>query len=259
MWCLAGLAIPGVVLGVVGVVVGGALGGTVGGGSQGGMSYWLLFSDPSETQQFHPLTGAVSMVGLFFWSAGAGAALLTWLLLRGGGKHGGQKNGSGISSGTRFFGLATLATTYLLLDDAFLLHDHLLPLGLGVAERHVLYSYAAVGLLFVGVNASFLLRNNPGIVIASALLLGASFLIDDHFIKRFTWKPESDFIAYFVEDGCKLLGIALWCTYLLRCAYQHLAPRFAVVAVPDSEAFSTPSLTRAMRPTTSKPFPKPAT
>lgn len=138
--------------------------------------------------------GLLSQAGILTWAFGASASFLgAWLL-------GGRAEG-------RFMLSAAVLTTLLCIDDAFLLHDEVLPLA-GVSEKLVYAVYLALLLGFLVLFARRILKTGYPVLLLSLAFLGVSVVAD-------TWGlPWLD--PYMLEDGSKFIGIALWSAYLFQ-------------------------------------------
>jgi hypothetical protein len=159
-----------------------------------------------------PSTGLVSMLGLFGWAAAAGIALFTFAVVR--------------SRETAlmgwFFLAAGLLTLFLLVDDAFLLHEEILPYGFGIRERYVKLGYIAIAAAFGLGFFRILIRNNVGLLAAAITFFAASVLCDTPMLMQSIGLWESATAIYLVEDGSKFIGIILWLAYLAKTALQSL-------------------------------------
>lgn len=182
----------------------------------GGLSYRELFNDPADTYGFSPAGGIVSNFGLMFWSAAAGIALVAWESLR-------RRDGD--PRLRRFFLATGLFTALLLVDDAFLLHEQVLP-GLGFGERYVKATYLGLALVY-GLGFRRELTRDGGLVllVPAAAFFAASFVFDNPASVRAMGLLEVDFVSYAVEDGAKFVGIALWLAFVSRAAITVLASR----------------------------------
>lgn len=144
----------------------------------------------------HATFGLVSQLGLFLWVSGAAFALLSTLLIL-------LLNGPPKLSAFMAFG-ATI-TAILALDDAFLLHESILP-GFGIPQNLVLAVYGVLGMMYAVINRDLILRTAPAFMGLSAMAVGASLAID------VLIEDQSPAIAI-LEDAFKFLGIALWTAF----------------------------------------------
>jgi hypothetical protein len=105
---------------------------------QSGLSHREIFNDPADTLHFSPFMGVISMLRLFGWAAAAGVALLTHSVIC-----------DRVTGPLRWFFLASAVFTLVMLtDDAFLLHEEVLPNGLGIRERYIKLGYLVVAALY---------------------------------------------------------------------------------------------------------------
>lgn len=147
--------------------------------------------------------GLLSNIGLMIWAAAAAILLFSWALLR------------RIAPGHVLKPLmlaSSLLTVLLLVDDAFMLHEELLPNTLGIPEGLVLGSYAAMGGAYLLFNWRAMLRTYYLPALIAGGLLGASLAID-------VVLPMSSFET-FVEDSLKFAGILSWLAYAVTVAGQ---------------------------------------
>lgn len=166
--------------------------------------------DPAVLAGAHPFLGAVSNLGVLVWTGGAAIALFAAQMLR-------RRAGQGERA--RFLLAAGLLTTWLMLDDLFMLHEWFFPDVLGVAQTLVLACYAALA-------GGFLLRFRGQIAQLDGLLLGLAIMFFGTSV-LLDQLPEEWFRAwgwlYLFEDGCKLLGIVSWSAYFAQVSRVSLS------------------------------------
>lgn len=182
---------------------------------QKSFTYAELFNDPADIIGFHPFIGLVSMLGLFGWAAAAGVCFLSYAVIR----------GDGSPYLRRFFLAAGLFTLFLMVDDAFMLHEQVLPKDFGIRERYIKLAYLAAAGTFALVFIKQLMGNSPVILIAAGLFFATSFTFDNPVVLNFLGSFESSFVLYVIEDGCKFTGILLWLTWLFRTSLQTIQAR----------------------------------
>lgn len=141
--------------------------------------------------------GFLSQAGILFWAAGAAAAFLAASAL----------TGAPDASGRRFLFSAGLLTVALCVDDAFLLHDEVLP-KLGVPEEILYAVYLGCMLAFLIAFRRHILRTEYPILLLALGFLGLSVICDACGL------PWLD--PYLLEDGAKVAGIVAWAAYLFR-------------------------------------------
>ncbi|NJM06873.1 hypothetical protein HC891_12810 [Candidatus Gracilibacteria bacterium] len=141
-------------------------------------------------------TGLLSNLGIMGWSAAAVIWLIgAALLMR--------------TERTHFllpltFG-AGLCTLWLLIDDAFMMHEERLPALLAMSEQAVILFYLIVALLLAVLSVTRILRTNYVLCLAACTLFAASLLADQVV-------PMSG-VQLFIEDGLKFAGIVVWAVY----------------------------------------------
>lgn len=180
------------------------------------MSYAELMNDPADTKDFNPFLGIISTLGLFGWAAGAGAALVAYVVL----SHFGDA-----PQERRFFFAAAMFTGVLLVDDAFMLHEHILPGVVGIGERYVKAAYLLLAAAFVLAFFRMIAAPNALLMLSSAVFFLMSLLFDNPVFVHRSGSEESEFALYFVEDGSKFIGIVLWSTFIIKTASDVLLKR----------------------------------
>ena len=160
-----------------------------------GVSMGTLTRDPLSGKPAY--LGFLSQAGILLWAAGAAAAFLAASAL----------TGAPDASGTRFLFSAGLLTVALCVDDAFLLHDEVLP-KLGVPEEIIYGVYLGCMLAFLFAFRRHILRTEYPILLLALGFLGLSVICDACGL------PWLD--PYLLEDGAKVAGIVAWAAYLFR-------------------------------------------
>jgi hypothetical protein len=167
--------------------------------------------DPAALLGSHPLLGVVSNVGVLLWAAAAAVSLFAAVVLRGD-RHDDPRGAFLLYGG--------LVTSWLALDDLFLVHEWLAPSVFAVPQPVVLLAYA-------GVVAALLLRFGPVIrsteyelLLLALTLFAASAAMDQLPQAWFAWDS-----LFLIEDGLKLLGIVSWLGYFGSTGVHILARR----------------------------------
>jgi len=173
--------------------------------------------EPVETLGGPGYVGWLAHLGSVVWLAGGASALLAGAVLRLE-----RRRGAG------FLLAAGALTAALVADDLFLLHETVYP-ALGVPEEVV---YATYGVLLVTVAARW--RHDVGrhdaALLALALALWAASVGADVVQETRGALPHH----HLLEDGLKLVGTALWTTFLVAAAGRDL--RRAVRGAPTAGA-----------------------
>ncbi|QTD54692.1 hypothetical protein [Parasphingorhabdus cellanae] len=159
-----------------------------------------LTRDPNAYAEVHPITGALSTLGLFLWAAAATIWALCTLLYR-------------LQKQTRKMNYAAASaalTVYLLFDDAFQFHETIGPYNFHIPERLIMVGLATMILLYLVGFRRRIMENSGSVFLLSLAFLGGSAVVDNvGFIARMM--PED--IMFWVEDGMKWLGICYWCAF----------------------------------------------
>lgn len=143
--------------------------------------------------------GLISNVGILLWAAAATIWAVCWFVLRG---------DTQARRMARFCFWSLGFTLFLLLDDALMFHDELLPLLFGAREGVIIVGMGFIALAY-GLRFGRQMITETAFVPAllAAGFLGASLLYD-----KITPFGE---LQTLVEDGLKLAGIIFWLTYAL--------------------------------------------
>ena len=165
----------------------------------------LLFGDPAKATKSPFYLGAFSVLGLLLWTASAllcaiGARLATGEALRG------------------FLLGGAAITGLLLLDDWWMLHDHVGPVLLALPQKAFFALYAALVGFWMLRHWRTVLRETPAVYLAAALGLGAVSVFID------TRVAHSN-AATVAEDNFKLLAILSWTFYFARITVDLIAER----------------------------------
>jgi hypothetical protein len=121
-----------------------------------------------------------------------------------------------------------LVTAFLVLDDAFQVHEIVLPNVIGIPQPvvYTLYGLAFGGLMVIG--RHFIARYDAQLFVAAVALLAASVLVD--VVEHVT--PYHSRVA---EEGTKLLGIALLAVFTWGAASARIR-RDREVSASQAEA-----------------------
>ena len=157
--------------------------------------------DPASEAEQHLLLGVLSNAGLVFWSAAASVALLT-----------------AFATPMRrpFFVFAGLFSILLLCDDALQLHEHVIPLLLGLPEEVVFGVYGLLVAALVLRHRKTLTGAGCGLFIAAMAGFGLSIALDV--------LSGVSTLMNMTEDLPKFVGIVLWFAYLFDQALRTLVP-----------------------------------
>jgi hypothetical protein len=164
----------------------------------------LFTRDPAAIYESDPFYGALSSLGVVLWAAAASIALFTAGLLP---RTPRERELSG------FLFSAGTFTCWLLLDDLFMFHEHVIPDALGIPQTAIILAYGAiVAALLVRYRAALALTDHRPLVLALGFF-AASVLIDQG---PGGWHEWSGLVV--VEDGAKLFGIVSWLVFFAATA-----------------------------------------
>lgn len=144
-----------------------------------------LLREPQTVAGQRWYVGALSTLGSLLWAAGGALLALAAATCAG--------------AGRRCYALGAAVTLLLAFDDAFLVHDQLLP-AIGLDDKAAYAVYASLSLLWLA-RGWRVLRRGPWPLLALAFgWLGLSVGLDAVFNQ----------LPQLFEDGAKLLGISAW-------------------------------------------------
>jgi hypothetical protein len=156
--------------------------------------------DPTTTTDVAPWVGMFSLLGVIVWTVCVTVCALAGVVLlrRGDRRH-------------RFFFATAALLAYLLLDDAYLLHDYMAPY-VGVPERLVTVLVAVAALAWTWIFRDEIARLGLPLFGVAAVAFAVSFMLDF---------AGAGVVA--LEDWFKLLGLAAlaaWCTTAALAAVE---------------------------------------
>lgn len=153
-----------------------------------------------------PFIGIVSNLGVLLWCATAAICFFCFSLLR----------RTSANRGASFFLFTGALTLALLLDDFFLLHEHVFPDLLGISGLVLFAGYGLAIALVVLRFRKFIQETSFIFLLLAAGCFGVSLGID--------------FLTYgslpLLEDGAKLLGIVSWLGYFVIAGVASIRPLF---------------------------------
>ncbi|MEX1081600.1 MAG: hypothetical protein WD382_01080 [Halofilum sp. (in: g-proteobacteria)] len=177
------------------------------------VSPYTLISDPASITDSPFYVGAVTNIGVLMWWSTATVCLFAYTmaarLYPGRTEH-------------RFLLWIGLLTAVLALDDMFLLHENVAPIHFGIQETTVYATYAAI--------AAFLFLRFRRSILASdyyLLLIAAFFFVCSQLIDVARGWGMGFYGVGFIEEACKLLGIAGWLGYFAYLSARHVAGELA--------------------------------
>jgi len=146
--------------------------------------------------------GFVSNIGVVIWCICGGCCLFAAL-------H--KFHLEGWSENTKFLVAAGGFTTFLGVDDLFLLHDHILP-ALHIGQLITSMLYAAIGISYLARFHKLIISHDLLLFLLAGGLLAMSVSVDQFF------HSERPF-RIFLEDGAKLLGICAWAAFHISASF----------------------------------------
>ncbi|MBB6431489.1 hypothetical protein [Algisphaera agarilytica] len=172
--------------------------------SGAGIPLGALTRDIASVARVHPLTGAMSQAGLALWAAAAAVCGYSALRHFRAGSHGWI---------IRFHLVAGAVTVALLVDDAFMVHEHYAPKLLGINEIWVLGLLSGAVFTFLLTYRRFILANRALPLLVMTCMFFGIMLTTDIYQGRM---GDANF-RHLLEDGMKFMGIAGWLSWLTCC------------------------------------------
>ncbi|MEM7214178.1 MAG: hypothetical protein AAF423_01450 [Pseudomonadota bacterium] len=160
-----------------------------------------MFLDPLTAAELsgdccHSHYGFVSTAGIILWAATAAICLFTASLLYMAGKP---------LVAVSFPLLAGMLTGWIGLDDAYLLHETVLP-AFGIPQNIVIASYVLLGSLYFIANWRIILQHDFWLLAMGASALALSIIVDTVF---HSLNPY----LVLLEDSAKFFGIFCWTSF----------------------------------------------
>ena len=173
-----------------------------------GYPFQMMFDDVqiAKAKFSGILAGLFSNIGLFLLSATAGISLITLKLH----KKNHQLNID------KFFLFSFFFTFVLLIDDAFLLHEIVLP-DRGIPEIIIFILYFLYGSYGLIINYKFISNTSWKILLLANLFFAISFICDLKLYKVINYD-----LLIFIEDFAKLTGIFSWLIYIYDTSIYSL-------------------------------------
>jgi hypothetical protein len=168
--------------------------------NQSGIGVEIFTMDPSAIAEIHPFYGIVSTIGVLLWTATASVCIFTYIAL----KDRLERNQK------KFLLFSALLTLYLLIDDAFLLHDFLVPYYLHIDQKYVVLLGLFLILAYLVGFFRMILRTEYVLIFLALVYFGLSVVMD------YLSDYQGVEISYLLEDGFKLFGITTWFIYFFR-------------------------------------------
>lgn len=166
------------------------------------LSLDLLTRDPLIITNGRFYIGMISNIGILFWCACAAICLYSSALLK---KHNRSREIS------KILGFSGLFTSFLMLDDLFMLHENFYYYT-GINHLLIL-AYLVFVVVFFVKNIKVIKKTEFVILLAAMGFFSLSIVYDAF---------ESNNLPIFVEDVFKFLGITTWFTYFLRLCWREL-------------------------------------
>lgn len=159
-----------------------------------------LTTEPTMLGQVPGYYGLVSTLGVMCWAAAVGMFLMGACLLY---DRLGRRDAA-------FLTASALLTGYLAIDDAFTLHEQLLP-SIGIPEEAVYAGILVAVLAYAAVFRHEIARSAWLFLVLAVGFLGTSVVIDKGY--ELLGSPGGGGLAIWAEDGAKFIGICAWVAY----------------------------------------------
>lgn len=191
LWRLMLLNVAIALAGIAGVLV-------LSAGSHRQMSY--MTRDPAAITGAEFYLGFLSNLGIMLWAATVAVCLFAAAVLR----------RWRVQRQSLFLLVSGLFSLVLVLDDAFMLHEDVLPYRLHVPQLAVYAGYVVLVSGYLVFFARDILRTDYLLLAIALSFLGLSMGMDE-------FLPFSD-LETMIEDGMKFAGIVFWTSYHVHAA-----------------------------------------
>jgi hypothetical protein len=171
--------------------------------------------DMAALTRVHPFISVISSLGTFMYVIAAAISLFACAVAA---RSGGRRPGHLLYGG--------ILSSYLAVDDFYMLHEFVLPRYTGIGEKLVYAALATAILFFLYRYRSLILALKPALLLAALACFGGSVLSD---LLGDSLKAALGSMEYLLEDGLKFIGISLWAAWFVTAALQELVPRAATV------------------------------
>lgn len=162
-----------------------------------------LSRDPNSITSSHSYYGAISNLGVLFWSFSAAVCLYTYYLF----SDSMFERNRQTQSDKSVLLWGGIISVILLLDDLFLLHEVVFKVLFSLDEKVTFAIYGIILSYYLFRFRKFILRKSPFVfLLFSFFFFGLSLFFD--FLPRFTEQWHHAF-----EDAPKFLGIVSWFVY----------------------------------------------
>jgi hypothetical protein len=162
-----------------------------------------LVRDLSAVAELPPHTSFLSQTGLLLWSAAAAVCFFCFMVI---------PKTPGSLKWRRFLLVSGMLTLMLNLDDAFLVHERVLP-HFGFPQNLLMGCYLGFMLAYL-LWFRTLILNTEYILLAMALFFFGVSVTFDIF--------ELRMMGLLVEDGAKIVGIVAWLVYFFRVGNSRI-------------------------------------
>jgi len=177
--------------------------------------------DISTIAQINPFSGILSNLGIFLWCIAASTCFFAAILLRD------IKQAKYCS----FLFSSALLSAYLMLDDAFLLHEDFVPKYFGINEKVVFVILGIAVLLYLKSFMSVIVKTKYGTLLLAFAFLSLSVVIDGILEP---WLVRLGHWEYLIEDGAKWLGIVSWCIYYVNTSFLFVVRAYELPGRVDA-------------------------
>lgn len=170
----------------------------------------LITRDITSIANIHPLSGALSSLGILLWIASASIWGFTFFVVRNKNKN---KNGTGL------FFYSGILSAYLGFDDLFLFHEYLAPTYLHIPEKLVFVFLGTCIANYIFRYFNELAKPDGLLLIFSLMFLTGSAVCD---IALSSLHIINEDLLFFMEDGLKWIGICCWTSFCLSRCFKEI-------------------------------------
>lgn len=171
-------------------------------------THFSLFSrDVNAIFDAPPYIGILSNVGIVLWSFTVAILFFSYLLSKE--LH---LNKSG------FFLFSGILSLVMLIDDLFMLHDHIFPMYINSSDYLFYFIYGGSVILIFYFYFQFIMNSDYVLLLMAFVLFAMSGIFDEGLSYFGIVFPH----RHILEDGTKFLGILSWFSYFSRICYRYI-------------------------------------
>ncbi len=175
-----------------------------------------LLRDVATLGELPFYAGSVSQFGLLLWSSAATLCYFTYFSLK--------LLKYPRKEALNFLLFASILTTYLMLDDTYMLHEEFFPDFLQIIPEEVIIFILGLSMLaFLYFNWQEIMRGDYWLMLLAFAFFGTSIVFDSIPTRLYENIYFIEKVEHLVEDGAKMAAIFTWVAFYARYAYHQFS------------------------------------